>query len=67
MKKIGPTRSRTWVTGFKVQGANHYTIGPILILILAFLYKFSHKKEFNIYNHLIINKLNKFIKIATNL
>ena len=26
--KIGPARTRTWVRGFRVLGANHYTTGP---------------------------------------
>ena len=28
-KKSGPTEIRTRITGFRVLGANHYTMGPL--------------------------------------
>merc|ERR1711911_157482 len=32
-KSIGPTEIRTRITGFRVLGANHYTMGPSISLI----------------------------------
>ena len=29
LKKAGPTEIRTRITGFRVLGANHYTMGPL--------------------------------------
>ena len=34
----GPTENRTRIIGFKVQCANHYTIGPIDILTSSLVY-----------------------------
>lgn len=33
-KKKGPTETRTRIAGFKVQSADHYTIGPTLVIIV---------------------------------
>ena len=34
MEMNGPTEIWTRIAGFKVRSANHYTIGPLLILVL---------------------------------
>ena len=33
-EKRGPTETRTRISGFKVQGANHYTMGPCLRIVV---------------------------------
>ena len=38
LKKRGPTEIRTRINGFKVQCANRYTIGPINIYKIFFLF-----------------------------
>ena len=33
--KVGPTEIRTRAAGFKVQSANHYTMGPLVAAIIV--------------------------------
>ena len=43
---LGPTETRTRIAGFRVQSANHYTIGPNLLKIQNFL-PISYEMKFN--------------------
>ena len=38
-KMLGPTEIWTRIAGFKVQSANHYTMGPLLSKIEIFVFK----------------------------
>ena len=49
----GPTEIRTRIAGFKVQSANHYTIGPTQIVVILKYTSFSHSyhKSFSLFLH----------------
>ena len=49
----GPTEIRTRIAGFKVQSANHYTIGPTRDVAILNYTSFSHsyQNRFSVFLH----------------
>ena len=45
MKKKGPTEIWTRIVGFKVQSANHYTMGPHIDTTLLKMTKIIHQRN----------------------
>ena len=45
----GPTEIRTRIAGFKVQSANHYTIGPDVLELILNLMFFSSNAHYSQY------------------
>ena len=55
MSKRGSTETRTRIFGFKVQGANHYTIEPVvLIAVGSYVYIYMGNTNLSSFEHLFI-------------